>query len=215
MTPTRPSTTRKSWPRCRRDQGPDSDVLGRRRALALPIALPVQPRAGHYHGHRADAQTGLQSLGSKAVSGSKRIFVLAHAQARAGAIEAARAAPEGFVVAIGPATRSLEQNAAQWPILEAFSEQLPWPVNGRMEKLTAEEFKDVLTAAFQRETVRLAMGLDGGVVMLGLRTSKFGKAKFSEWMDFLHATAADRDVVVYAENEAVFRPSNQPQTLDK
>ncbi|MBY0438783.1 MAG: recombination protein NinB, partial [Burkholderiales bacterium] len=55
--------------------------------------------------------------------------------------------------------------------------------------------------AFHGETVRLAAGWNGGVVMLGLRTSQFGKRRFSEWIDFLHACAAEKDVVVYA-NEA-------------
>ena len=68
-----------------------------------------------------------------------------------------------------------------------------------MVSLTAEEWKDVLTAAFQGETVRLAMGLNGGVVMLGLRTSQMGKRRFSEWLDFLNATAALRGVTVYAD----------------
>jgi hypothetical protein len=54
--------------------------------------------------------------------------------------------------------------------------------------------EDVLTAAFKRETARIAMGLDGGVVMLGMRTSKMGKKQFSEWIDFIKATAALRDV---------------------
>lgn len=45
------------------------------------------------------------------------------------------------------------------------------------------------------------MGLDGGVVMLGQRTSQFSKREFSEWLEFLHATAADRGVTVY-EREA-------------
>jgi len=91
-------------------------------------------------------------------------------------------------------TRSLEQNAAQWPILQAFADQVQWPVNGKMVWLTDEEWKDILTAAFQGETVRLAQGLDGGVVMLGLKTSKFGKRQFSDWLEFLHATAAAKEV---------------------
>jgi hypothetical protein len=130
----------------------------------------------------------------------KLFFRLVHAEARRRAAQAVQNAPDGFVCTIAPGSRTLEQNAAQWPILEAFAAQLEWPVNGRMVKLTAEEFKDVLTAAFQGETVRLAMGLNGGVVMLGLRTSRFSKLKFSEWIEFLHATAADRGVVVYAED---------------
>lgn len=72
-------------------------------------------------------------------------------------------------------TRTLDQNAAQWPILQAFSDQLLWPVNGQMVKLTDHEWKDILTAAFEQETARLAMGLNGGVVMLGHRTASSGK----------------------------------------
>ena len=121
-------------------------------------------------------------------------FILANDQVRHRAVQYVQQALQGHVVTIKPPTRSLEQNSAQWPILEAFSKQLSWPVNGRMESLTADEFKDILTAAFNNETVRLAAGLNGGVVMLGLRTSKMGKARFSEWLDFLHATAADRGV---------------------
>ncbi len=98
-----------------------------------------------------------------------------------------------------PMTRTLEQNAAQWPYLDALSKQLQWPVNGKLVWMTDEEWKDVLTAAFQNETVRLAMGLNGGVVMLGLRTSKMSKARVSEWLDFLQAVAAERGVTVYPD----------------
>ena len=133
---------------------------------------------------------------------TKRIFRLVHPEARRRAMACVADAPDGYVVTVQEPTRSTDQNAAQWPILEAFAEQLQWPVNGAMVNLSAEEWKDVLTAAFQGETVRLAMGLNGGVVMLGLRTSQMGKRRFSEWLEFLHATAALRGVVVYAD-EAV------------
>lgn len=125
---------------------------------------------------------------------SKQTYILAHPTARQRAVDAVRNAPTGFCVTVAEPTRSLEANAAQWPILQAFADQLKWPVNGSMESLTAEEFKDILTAAFKRETVRVAMGLDGGMVMLGARTSQMGKREFSEWLDFLHATAAARGV---------------------
>ncbi|MTW08816.1 NinB family protein, partial [Streptococcus pneumoniae] len=68
-------------------------------------------------------------------------------------------------------------------------------------KLSPDDWKDVLSAAFKGEQVRLAMGLDGGVVMLGLRTSGMGKKTFSEFLEFLHATAAARGVCVYPEPE--------------
>lgn len=114
--------------------------------------------------------------------------------ARRRAMQAVADAPATFVVMIRARTRSIEQNKAQWPILTAFSEQLEWPVNGRMVKMTPEEWKDVLSAAFKAETTRLAMGLDGGVVMLGQRTSEFRHEQFSQWLEFLNATAVDRNV---------------------
>lgn len=132
---------------------------------------------------------------------AKQVFILSHELARRNAVAAVSNAPHGFKVTVSEPSRSLDQNAALWPILEAFSEQLTWPVNGAMVSMASEEWKDVLTAAFRRETARVAMGLDGGVVMLGCRTSKMGKREFSEFLEFLHATAAARGVVVYQEGE--------------
>ena len=126
----------------------------------------------------------------------KRTFILAHSEARKNALQAVQDAPEGYAVAVSAPTRNLDQNAAQWPILEAFSKQLQWPINGQLTQMSAEEWKDVLTSAFKRETVRVAMGLDGGMVMLGQRTSKFKKAEFSEYLEFLNATAALRGVTI-------------------
>jgi hypothetical protein len=125
-----------------------------------------------------------------------KTFHLVHAEARRRALQAVSEAPDGMVVQIKEPTRSLEANAAQWPILQAFSDQLLWPVNGQMVKLSPEEFKDVLTAAFNGEHVRLAQGLNGGVVMLGMRTSQMSKRDFSAWLEFLHMVAAERGIEV-------------------
>ena len=103
-------------------------------------------------------------------------------------------AEAGHVVTVAEPSRNLDQNSAQWPILQAFSDQLEWPVNGAMVKMQPEDWKTVLSAAFKRETVQVAQGLDGGMVMLGMRTSKMGKKQFSEWLTFLNATAALRGV---------------------
>lgn len=122
------------------------------------------------------------------------MFKMVHAQARRGALECVQQAPEGYVVTVQEPTRSLDQNAAMWPILQAFADQLQWPVNGAMVWMTPDEWKDVLSAAFRRESVRVAMGMDGGMVMLGSRTSQFGVREMSEFIEFLKATAAARDV---------------------
>lgn len=125
----------------------------------------------------------------------KRIYFLVHDTARRLAAAQCMTAQEGYVCKIEPPGRTLEQNAYQWPYLEGFSQQLLWPVNGVMCKLSSDEWKDVLTAAFEKETEpRLAAGFDGGIVMLGRRTSQFGKRKFAEWMEFLMAAAALKSV---------------------
>ena len=121
-------------------------------------------------------------------------FVLAHDTARRNAIQAVQNAADGYVVEISELNRTKDQNAAQWPILEEFSRQKKWPVNGELCFLTKEEWKDILTAAFKKEQVRLAQGIDGGVVMLGRRTSKFKKKEFSEWIEYLHYCAARFEV---------------------
>lgn len=125
----------------------------------------------------------------------KRVFFLVHDTARKLAAAQCMAAQDGYVCRIEPPSRTLDQNAYQWPYLEGFSRQLQWPVNGVMCKLSCEEWKDILTAAFENETEpRLAAGLDGGIVMLGLRTSRLGKKKFALWMEWLMAAAALKGV---------------------
>ena len=129
----------------------------------------------------------------------KQTFHLVHDEARRRAWAAIGKAPQGHVVTIAEPTRNLEQNAAMWPILEAYAERKQISVNGAMVNLSPEEWKDILTAAFHQETARLAMGLNGGVVMLGQRTRQYGKKKFSEWLEFLHAVATERGVMVYPD----------------
>lgn len=104
-----------------------------------------------------------------------------------------------LVATVQEEARNSEQNALMWVLLQAFSEQLQWPVNGQMVKLAPEEWKDLLSAAYKRESQRVAMGIDGGMVMLGMRTSKMGKREFAEFIDFIHATAAIRGVQLTEE----------------
>ena len=124
----------------------------------------------------------------------KRIFVMAHDEARRRAVAAVVEAPAGWRVTVEPPKRNLDQNALLWVLLTAFADQLEWPVNGRMVKLTADDWKDLLTAAYRRETQRVAMGIDGGMVMLGMRTSKLNKREFAELIEFIQSVAVDRGV---------------------
>ena len=100
--------------------------------------------------------------------------------------------------------RNAGQNAAQWPILQAWAKQKQWPVNGSMTTLTDEEWKDILTAAFEGETSpRISPGLNGGMVMLGRRTSRYGKRRFSEWLDWLNAASHHAGIKIPAPESMI------------
>ena len=86
--------------------------------------------------------------------------------------------------------RTVEQNAAQWRILKAWSKQKEWLINGQKTFLHENDWKDILTATYEGEVApRLAPGLYGGIVMLGRRTSEYEREKFSEWLDWLNHAA--------------------------
>jgi len=131
----------------------------------------------------------------------KRVLKITGDVARKAICREVLTAPEGHVVTLAEPNRTLDQNAAQWPYLEAFAQQLEWPINGQMTKITADDWKDILTCAYRNEVPRVAMGINGGMVLLGQRTSKFSKKEFAEWMEWLTAMAVERDVVVYPDPE--------------
>lgn len=84
--------------------------------------------------------------------------------------------------------RNLDQNAKLWACLQDLAEQVVW----YGVKLTKDEWKDVLTASLKRSKV--VPGLDGGFVVLGLRTSKMTKGDFSELLELVLAFGADKGV---------------------
>lgn len=118
----------------------------------------------------------------------KQQFKLAHAEARRRAIEAVKCAPDGYVVEVKEATRTLDQNALLWATLTDVAEQVEW--YGR--KLTPDEWKDVFSASLKRAQV--VPGLDGGFVVLGQRTSSMTKRDFSDLCELIFAFGAEHDV---------------------
>jgi hypothetical protein len=117
------------------------------------------------------------------------IYVLAHPNARANAVESVRTAPDGYIVEIKPKTRSLDQNRKLWAALNDLARQVTW--HGL--KLTAENWKDMTTAAVKRQQV--VPGIDGGFVVLGASTSKMSKAEMSELLEFIIAFGTQQNVV--------------------
>lgn len=96
---------------------------------------------------------------------------------------------------VKPETRSSEQNKRLWAMLTDISKQLEW----YGQKLTPDDWKDMMTAALKKE--RVVPGINGGFVVLGQRTSKMTKAEMCELQEMIEAFAAERGVLLGVDME--------------
>ena len=87
-----------------------------------------------------------------------------------------------------PEKRSDAQNRRLWSMLTDISEQVEW----HGHRLTAEEWKDVFSAALKR--AKVVPGLDGGFVVCGQSTSRMTKAEMAELQTLMEAFGAEREV---------------------
>ena len=87
-----------------------------------------------------------------------------------------------------PEKRSDAQNRRLWSMLTDISEQVEW----HGHRLTAEEWKDVFSAALKR--TKVVPGLDGGFVVCGQSTSRMTKAEMGELQTLMEAFGAEREV---------------------
>ena len=126
----------------------------------------------------------------------RKVFYLEHDLARRNALRYIAEAPAGMMVTVQEKTRSLDQNALLWPLLNAVSTQVIWHGN----RLTTDEWKDVFTAALKKQ--RVVPGIDGGFVVCGQRTSKMGKAEFSELIELIYAFGSQQGVNFNGERRA-------------
>lgn len=119
---------------------------------------------------------------------SKQYFILTGEAVRQRAMASLMSAPLGYCLSIQEPTRTLEQNSLLWPLLTDLSRQVNWYGN----KLTQEEWKDVMTAAIKKQKV--VPGVDGSFVVCGQRTSKMGKKEFSDLIEVIYAFGAEQGV---------------------
>lgn len=84
--------------------------------------------------------------------------------------------------------RSDPQNRLMWASLGELSRQVNW----HGQKLTPEDWKDVLTAALRKQ--RVVPGVDGGFVVLGQRTSQMSKSEMSELLELIGSFGAQQGV---------------------
>lgn len=95
----------------------------------------------------------------------------------------------GTVVEFRKPTRSTVQNALLWSCLQDISKQVEW----YGQYLTAEDWKDLLTASLRR--TRVVPGIDNGsFVPLGMRTSQMTVAEMSDLLDLTFAFGAEHGV---------------------
>jgi hypothetical protein len=97
--------------------------------------------------------------------------------------------PIGTTVEFRAPRRSLDQNSLMWSLLQQLSKQVDW----YGQKLSSEDWKDVLTASLRR--TRVVPGIDAGTfVPLGMRTSQMTKDELSELVELIYAFGAEHDV---------------------
>lgn len=96
---------------------------------------------------------------------------------------------KSFVVEVKPLTRTLEQNAKLWAMLNDVSEQVNW----HGQKLTPEDWKHVFSAALSQQ--RVVPNIDStGFVVLGQSTSKMTVRQMADMIELINAFGAERNV---------------------
>jgi len=100
---------------------------------------------------------------------------------------------EKRVIEVKEPTRNLESNALMWVLLGDLAKQVPWTVDGKVQHLSSEEWKDVMTAGLRKEQ-RVASGIEGGFVILGARTSKMTQKEMGELIELIYAFGAEHQV---------------------
>ena len=89
---------------------------------------------------------------------------------------------------VRPEKRSDAQNRRLWAMLADISAQVDW----YGQKLTSEEWKDVLSAGLKR--TKVVPGLDGGFVVCGQSTSRMTRAEMCELQELMEAFGAQQGV---------------------
>jgi hypothetical protein len=98
-----------------------------------------------------------------------------------------------YSLELKPETRTTAQNRLMFSVLTDISEQVKFVINGQYVKADVLDVKDILSAGLRREQ-RIAQGLDGGIVLLGMRTSKMTVGEMADLITLAHAFGDERGV---------------------
>ena len=130
----------------------------------------------------ADAQTGVVDM-RKAWEYAKAALIAGHP----------------MTVEVRKRKRSDGQNRLMWALLHDLAAQVDW--YGR--RLTAEEWKHVLTASLSKQDV--VPGIDGGFVVLGKSTSDMTTAEMNDLITLIEAFGAEQGVRFSAPEHEEYR----------
>ena len=99
-------------------------------------------------------------------------------------------APPLCRVTLDDPARSSNQNAALWAVLDDIAAQLDW----HGQRYTAENWKDYFMHALRRG--RWMPSEDGGMVPIGMSTSKLSRADFGDLLHVGHEFAARHGITL-------------------
>lgn len=147
---------------------------------------------------------------------SRIAFSILSSVERQKAAQAVSKAPLGAFFDLRENTRSIDQNNLLWQRLTELSNQLDW--GG--QKLTPDDWKDVMTAGLRR--ARIVPNIDGdGFVQIGLHTSGLTTAEMTDLLDLMSAFAANHGVTFKDEQakdsegeQQVAATNDEPLTMD-
>lgn len=98
-----------------------------------------------------------------------------------------------LILSVRTETRSTAQNALMWSCLTDIAKQVQFVVDGRLQYVEPDDVKDILSASLARQN-RMALGIDGGVVMLGQRTSQMTIPEMADLITLCHAFGESKNV---------------------
>lgn len=103
-------------------------------------------------------------------------------------------APHGAIFTLAEKKRSIPQNSRLWAMLTDVARQATWAG----KKRTTEDWKDLFTAAVKTAggDFEAVPGLDGGLMILGLRTSEMSTAEMSDLQTFIESWSAQNGVTL-------------------
>jgi hypothetical protein len=136
---------------------------------------------------------------------SRATLIIRNDRDRAEACRFIQNAPILTAVTFKRNRRTVDQNSKLWACLTDVARDVVW----YGEKLTAEDWKTMFTAALRK--TRIVPGIEGGgFVPLGMRTSDMTKEELSDLLELIMAFGAERGVKFHDSDQDGGAANNRP-----